>query len=67
MKPGDKVVACFDLGCGECFYCKNGLWSSCQVTNPSEEQKAMYGDNTAGFHGYSSMTGAYEVGGPPVF
>lgn len=35
FKPGDKVVACFDLGCGECFYCKRGLWSCCQVTNAS--------------------------------
>ncbi|GAQ85860.1 Sorbitol dehydrogenase [Klebsormidium nitens] len=62
FKPGDKVVACFDLGCGQCFYCKRGLWSCCQVTNPSKEQEAMYGDRTAGMHGYSAMTGAYEGG-----
>jgi threonine dehydrogenase-like Zn-dependent dehydrogenase len=62
FKKGDKVVACFDLGCGQCFYCKRGLWSSCSVTNPSKEQEAMYGNTTAGFHGYSAMTGAYEGG-----
>jgi threonine dehydrogenase-like Zn-dependent dehydrogenase len=62
VKKGDKVVACFDLGCGHCFYCKRGLWSSCSVTNPSKEQEAMYGNTTAGFHGYSAMTGAYEGG-----
>jgi threonine dehydrogenase-like Zn-dependent dehydrogenase len=29
LKPGDRVVACFDIGCGKCFYCKRELYSSC--------------------------------------
>ena len=22
VAPGDRVVACFDIGCGRCFQCK---------------------------------------------
>ena len=28
------------------------------VTNPSKEEEALYGHRTAGFYGYSHLTGA---------
>lgn len=34
LKPGDRAVACFDLGCSRCSYCKHGMFSSCDNTNP---------------------------------
>lgn len=43
VQKGDRVVACFDIGCGQCYYCKHQLYSSCDTTNPSKEQEAMYG------------------------
>lgn len=62
VKPGDRVVACFDIGCGECMYCKDGIYSSCDVTNPSRVQEWLYGHRSAGFHGYSDLTGGWEGG-----
>ena len=35
LKPGDRVVVAFCLACGECYYCKEKLFSSCERTNPS--------------------------------
>lgn len=29
VKPGDKVVIDYVLGCGECFYCKEGFENRC--------------------------------------
>lgn len=29
IKKGDRVVAAFDFGCGECFFCHKELYSSC--------------------------------------
>lgn len=34
LKKGDRVVACFDIGCSHCAYCKGGMFSSCSTTNP---------------------------------
>lgn len=63
FKKGDRVVACFDLGCGQCMFCSKNLHSSCTATNASQKQEFMYGgDHTAGIHGYSQMTGGYEGG-----
>jgi threonine dehydrogenase-like Zn-dependent dehydrogenase len=59
---GDRVVCCFDLGCGSCMYCKKNLHSSCDVTNPSKEQEYLYGHRTGGIHGYSMLTGGWEGG-----
>lgn len=61
-KVGDRVVASFDIACGDCSYCKKGLYTSCDYTNPSKAQEFLYGHRTAGLHGYSSMTGAYDGG-----
>jgi len=62
LQKGDRVVTCFDIGCGACNYCKHGMWSSCDTTNPSPTQESMYGHRTAGFFGYSHLLGAYDGG-----
>lgn len=52
-KVGDRVVASFQIGCGECYYCKQKLSSQCNRTNSSAVENAMYGHRTAGMFGYS--------------
>lgn len=52
-KIGDRVVASFQIGCGECYYCKQKLSSQCNKTNSSAVENALYGHRTAGMFGYS--------------
>jgi len=53
---GDRVVASFQIACGQCQYCKQGLSSMCDLTNRSALQNALYGHRTAGVFGYSHLT-----------
>jgi threonine dehydrogenase-like Zn-dependent dehydrogenase len=60
---GDRVVVPFFIGCGNCFFCKRGLWSCCDNTNPkSYLGEAMLGQATAGVLGYSHLTGGFAGG-----
>ncbi len=60
---GDRVIVPFMIGCGECFFCKRELWSSCDNTNPKAHLgDAMFGYPTAGVFGYSHLTGGYAGG-----
>src|SRR5262249_5433055 len=34
LKRGDRVVVPFAIACGNCFYCRNELWSLCDNSNP---------------------------------
>lgn len=34
FKRGDRAVASFELGCGQCIFCKHDQFSSCDTTNP---------------------------------
>ena len=34
FKKGDRAVASFELGCGQCIFCKHDQYSSCDTTNP---------------------------------
>lgn len=47
-KVGERVVASFQIACGECFYCKEKLSSICERTNGSVSEKTLYGRRTAG-------------------
>lgn len=49
VKKGDRVVASFQIACGECLYCKQKLSSQCSRTNASSLEYGMYGGNTAGY------------------
>jgi threonine dehydrogenase-like Zn-dependent dehydrogenase len=56
------VVACFDVACGKCWFCKHEFYSLCDATNDSKDEKDLYGDRTAGFYGYSKVTGQWPGG-----
>ena len=62
VKPGKRYVASFQIACGECHYCQQGLSSQCETTNGNSIEKAMYGGRTAGFFGYSHLTGGFAGG-----
>ncbi|CAM6115725.1 unnamed protein product [Calypogeia fissa] len=62
LKKGDRVVVCFDIACGKCRFCKQGLYSRCDSTNSSLDMQVLYGSRTAGFFGYSHLTGGYPGG-----
>ena len=57
LKVGDRVVAGFNIGCGECFMCRQKLSSACVKTNDSALMNTMYGGRTCGMLGYSHFTG----------
>ena len=60
---GDRVVVPFTLSCGECWFCKQGLFSHCDRSNRNAPMaiEAM-GHSPAGMLGYSHMLGAYAGG-----
>ena len=63
VNVGDRVVVPFFIGCGKCFYCKRGLWSCCDNTNPKPSMaETLFGYATAGILGYSHLTGGYAGG-----
>jgi threonine dehydrogenase-like Zn-dependent dehydrogenase len=63
LKVGDRVVVPFTISCGQCWFCKKGLFSCCDRTNPNAElaAKAM-GQSPAGLFGFSHMLGGYSGG-----
>lgn len=63
IKKGDRILVPFPIGCGQCFFCKRGLWSLCDTTNPNHEKaEAMMGFSPAGIYGYSHMLGGFQGG-----
>jgi threonine dehydrogenase-like Zn-dependent dehydrogenase len=63
LKPGDRVVVPFTISCGRCFYCRKGLWSLCDNSNPNAAlAEAAYGASPSGLFGYSHMMGGYAGG-----
>ncbi|CAK0784556.1 hypothetical protein CVIRNUC_007760 [Coccomyxa viridis] len=62
VKVGQRYVSCFDIGCGECFYCKHNLFSCCMRSNPSNMTCGLYGHKLGGFYGYSHITGGFPGG-----
>lgn len=60
VKKGDRVVVPSFICCGNCWYCKNDLWSLCDNTNPNAEiQEPLLGYPTAGIYGYTHAFGGY--------
>ncbi|OXM66583.1 MULTISPECIES: zinc-dependent alcohol dehydrogenase [Amycolatopsis] len=45
IKPGDRVVVPFNISCGHCFMCDQGLQSQCETTQVTEKGKggALFG------------------------
>jgi threonine dehydrogenase-like Zn-dependent dehydrogenase len=63
LKVGDRVVVPFPVACGNCFFCRRGLFSACDNTNPNAwMQEKLYGFSGAGLFGYSHMMGGYAGG-----
>jgi len=60
VKPGDRVVIAFAISCGECEYCKQGWFTSCDKTNPSSQMEGLYGHRIGAAFGYSHLTGGYD-------
>lgn len=62
LSKGERVVASFQIACGDCFYCKKKWSSQCERTNSNTLEHGMYGGNTAGMFGYSHFTGGFAGG-----
>ncbi|HEU5138830.1 MAG TPA: zinc-dependent alcohol dehydrogenase [Bacillales bacterium] len=54
VKKGDRVIAPFNIACGQCYYCQNQLESQCDHSNPNGEAGAYFG--------YSDTFGGYPGG-----
>ena len=63
LKKGDRVVVPFVIACGDCFFCKKGLFACCDTSNPNAAvaAKAM-GHSPAGLFGFSHMLGGFPGG-----
>ncbi|KAG0610437.1 hypothetical protein M758_7G065400 [Ceratodon purpureus] len=62
VEEGDRVVAAFDIACGQCSACHLQNFSGCDSTNPSLEMEKLYNDRTCGMFGYSHLTGGWDGG-----
>lgn len=56
LKRGDRVVIPFNIGCGECFYCKHQMESQCDESNPNPHTDA------GGLFGFSEDNGNFPGG-----
>src|SRR3978361_401140 len=55
LKVGDQVLVPFNIACGKCNFCKQGLYGNCHESNP--EATAV-----GGIFGYSHISGGYDGG-----
>jgi threonine dehydrogenase-like Zn-dependent dehydrogenase len=63
LKVGDRVVVPFTISCGECFFCRKGLFSGCERSNPNAGMAAkLWGHSPAGLFGYSHLLGGFAGG-----
>ena len=63
LKKGDRVVVPFVIACGQCFFCKKGLFAACDTSNPNKEMAAkVMGQSPAGLFGFSHLLGGFAGG-----
>ena len=63
FKVGDRIVVPFTITCGECFFCRKGFYSCCDVTNRNAGlAREVMGQHPSGAYGYSELTGGYHGG-----
>jgi threonine dehydrogenase-like Zn-dependent dehydrogenase len=63
LKVGDRVVVPFPIACGECWSCRNDMWSLCENSNPNAWiAEKMLGHSPSGVFGYSHMLGGFAGG-----
>jgi threonine dehydrogenase-like Zn-dependent dehydrogenase len=59
-KVGERVVVCSFIACGSCWYCRNGLTSLCDNTNPNPGlAEDLFSAAPGGCFGYSHALGGY--------
>jgi threonine dehydrogenase-like Zn-dependent dehydrogenase len=56
IQPGDRVVIPFNISCGRCFMCEQGLQSQCETTQVREQQTG------AALFGYTKLYGQVPGG-----
>src|SRR4051794_2710118 len=56
IKAGDRVVIPFNISCGDCFMCEQGLYSQCETTQVREHEKG------AALFGYTKLYGEVPGG-----
>lgn len=56
LSPGDRVVVPFNMSCGHCFMCDQGLQSQCETTQVREYDKG------ASLFGYTKLYGQVPGG-----
>ena len=55
LKVGDHVMVPFNIACGQCHFCKQGLFGNCHEVNPMATA-------VGGIYGYSHTAGGYNGG-----
>ena len=55
LKVGDNVIVPFNISCGKCAFCKQGLFGNCHEANPQATA-------VGGIYGYSHTAGGYDGG-----
>lgn len=55
LKVGDNVIVPFNIACGQCTFCKQGLFANCHEANPQATA-------VGGIFGYSHTAGGYNGG-----
>jgi threonine dehydrogenase-like Zn-dependent dehydrogenase len=56
IKPGDRVVIPFNISCGHCYMCDQGLFSQCETTQVRDQNKG------AALFGYTRLYGQVPGG-----
>ena len=56
LKPGDRVVIPFQMSCGSCWMCEQGLQTQCEATQVREQGKG------AALFGYTDLYGGVDGG-----
>jgi threonine dehydrogenase-like Zn-dependent dehydrogenase len=63
LKVGDRVVVPFAISCGQCFFCKQSMFSLCENSNPNAWlAEKLWGHSPAGLFGYSHLLGGFAGG-----
>lgn len=55
IKVGDTVLVPFNIACGKCHFCQQGLFGNCHESNPQATA-------VGGIYGYSHTAGGYDGG-----
>ena len=55
LKVGDHVLVPFNIACGKCLFCQQGLYGNCHESNPQATA-------VGGIFGYSHTAGGYDGG-----